>query len=1015
MGNQPGKTAIISQPCMKKIGSLFCFMVVMVTGLFVLPVTLPVYAQTSSDSPGETLGIIDNIVRGLFGSATSLLGSGEAARCSDTLHAVTGNPVLADEQRTTGEDFKCFEEPIAWLHYEGKLVRTQIVGLPELFGQQQVSGDALPNELTNAIWGGVRSKISAPYQGSTDEQRGYLAGHGYKKNIEKRRKLLLSRGQSEDAAILAEIELQQLSSPWERMQPYECVDDLGQRKPCLIADKENALRAEARGMVYSEGVAEFFGLNPADRVNHTIAGPITLGWLHAPCLEDGSCSLGNTYLPTAFSTDKPPGVDVALPYDGIIWFCQHGMRVGDIPDDVIDGMCNLVVGPNYRSGQVSSTGLLWQQMTATDKKQAPAHPQAYLLQACDVNCQWATWELAPVSSDKLGVNFAAPGTPEDYDHVARLQLGFAVDLIKSNDSGAFDQLKNSFNRAFERGVTPILRICVKDQSCPFSQASDYGQLLEDLYKEDLYKQTGQRGFFAIAGPNEANSETWLGNKEGDAGDAGARSGAYSQQLVADLQKRGILATGATANGIRLLSPAFNTDYAGFETEATAWKSAVGAAYSSIIGIAGNAYNKGPDAKISKYVDRVKAVFPDEDKGIYLTESGMYESAENPSGAGVPRAQALLNLAEEVRKLALDSRVQAINIFNGFGKNPDFKYNALTDSEFAQLTSSAPSSSSTGEVPISYFESVLNPLYNASRVEELGATIKEHTSLEEQDQDAFTLILEFLLGDLFDVARGEREARRTYPGGIEAVVDTLDDNETGIAFALLPFSQVEACKNDEDYEHDINTNINDAPTIDSAVVDVIAGDGFAAVRDYTLVNTTSDPEIASQIPAYDPANPITQWEVRQERGLNVDGGVPKKFEPYHRYAVNRKCGVVNNFLSFDIVEDLNSEVSAGVTAIDLPQSGGSVTCATNSVCSIGTYKEIGGGINLALNPRLANGACGLLPCTTLPFDASQQVSAGRMVRDLVKAYENVAVQPWKDLGSFQTQQNLVQENPILSLQ
>src|SRR3989344_5848112 len=126
------------------------------------------------------------------------------------------------------------------------------------------------------------------------------------------------------------------------------------------------------------------------------------------------------------------------------YFCQTGMSVGDISDGTINRMCELVVGPNYRAGQVAPEGLLWQQI-ADDG----LHGLAYTMQNCEDDCEWASSELSATSLKKVGVNFAIEGEVTDYEHLARLGLKFSVDLVRKNDDAERGRLADRIRSGFE--------------------------------------------------------------------------------------------------------------------------------------------------------------------------------------------------------------------------------------------------------------------------------------------------------------------------------------------------------------------------------------------------------------------------------------------------------------------------------------------------------------------------------------------------------------------------------------
>jgi len=944
-------------------------------------------------------GLLGPIISSLLGLNAS---TDKNAVCSSTLGNLSGNPIKLDEQRNIGGNSDCALPPLKYFDINFSVTGTTTVPFPNL--PPTVSVDVDPAEFfSDGNIDGFR--FSSTTQGvveDKDDLSGYFDCSSYTWCVEQRRLWLRDKDPTDP-----EFELSFLNSSGalERLDPLNCRDEVtGEWLRCPLVHRWRVLRAAARGYVYSERIAEQFGLNPADRHLFEFGDDPLLGWLHAKCMVDKSCALQpGVYLPTAWSTDRL-GVEGELPYYGIVLFCQKGMTVGDISDDTIHRMCELVVGPNYRAGQVAPEGLLWQEIAKDG-----LHPLAYTMQSCGMECEWASSELSAASLEKVGVNFAIEGENSDYEHLSRLGLKFSVDLVRKNDAAEQGSLASRLKSA--KGITPIIRICVKSQTCPFAKASDYGAFLEEVYK-----RAGQQSFYAIAGPNEANSETWLGNKEGDAVGAGSRSGAYGQELVADLQKRGILATGTSTNGIKLLSPAFNTDYSGFAAEAAAWKTAIGSAYASISGIAANAYNKG--ARISSYVEKVKTAFPDKD--IYLTEVGMYESSENPSGNGVPRAQALINLAAEIGKLATDDKVIAVNIFNAFGKNTDpaFKYNVISDAEFAQLAGGAPiiPSEPGSAPPIIYTSTPIGVEMNIPTgiPKELGVEVNEVTDLKAgQDLDSEVTLspLDVFLGR--DTGYGQRKVWMTYPAGIQLATNLAQK----IGQYSQAFPQVETCKNSF---HDFDMNYDGLSGLPAYIEDAITTGELVVGRTYTLVDNIGD--LQNQIPVYDPRNPISEIPITLSRTTIAHVAVPALIEQMLRAISDQKCGFMWPFAQ-PVVEKMNEPLEQfnSMKFVDWPGGDNNIACSANSTCGQQDFLPGPfGGPNGISNPNLGvtsdgQKIIGLLPSNLLEYNPSRQVSASRILHNLAKTNENLANQPWKELSSFTTQQNLVKDNPILSLQ
>ncbi len=110
---------------------------------------------------------------------------------------------------------------------------------------------------------------------------------------------------------------------------------------------------------------------------------------------------------------------------------------------------------------------------------------------------------------KAGVNSAKPfdgGTFEDAAGNYMGGPGWTLEIAFSKgDAGS---VVNAINRALSRGLTPVIRICVGN-TCDFADPKVYAGFLRDVASQT----TG--AFYAIAGPNEPETEQWVGTVPGD--------------------------------------------------------------------------------------------------------------------------------------------------------------------------------------------------------------------------------------------------------------------------------------------------------------------------------------------------------------------------------------------------------------------------------------------------------------------------------------------------------------------
>ncbi len=115
-------------------------------------------------------------------------------------------------------------------------------------------------------------------------------------------------------------------------------------------------------------------------------------------------------------------------------------------------------------------------------------------------------ELAQITSPNLTKSGASSGLPVNgngayADAVKAGNLKWSMEIaFKPTDDQA---VIGAFNRALDQGLTPVLRICA-GSSCDFSDPQIYAQFLKTV-ADGLNGRT----FWAIAGPNEPETEPWV--------------------------------------------------------------------------------------------------------------------------------------------------------------------------------------------------------------------------------------------------------------------------------------------------------------------------------------------------------------------------------------------------------------------------------------------------------------------------------------------------------------------------
>ncbi|WP_152629594.1 hypothetical protein [Haliangium ochraceum] len=300
------------------------------------------------------------------------------------------------------------------------------------------------------------------------------------------------------------------------------------------------------------------------------------------------------------------------------------------------------------------------------------------------------------SNTKFGVNSATwyNSSCAQEAQVRSLGMGYYLEIaLSENDKYT---VASAVQCAINNGVIPIVRVCVTG-NCGFQDVASYLRFLR--YVDDNVSGI----FYAIAGPNEPLSETWLPGlggvsypySESEMNLLGQANAQYMNAVINGLNGRRL----AQGGQIALLSPVYNCTHPDM-SRFIGRMSTYGANFSALEGIAGNAYNvsTAQGLTIGHYVDNCQYAFAS--RGIaapydrfYVTEIGAYESVRNtdPNWGVVPHSTALANLSNQVNAMRTDRTIRAGLFFNGFGTNsdPNFDYGEISGSEWSQILGGAP--------------------------------------------------------------------------------------------------------------------------------------------------------------------------------------------------------------------------------------------------------------------------------------------------------------------------------------
>lgn len=121
-------------------------------------------------------------------------------------------------------------------------------------------------------------------------------------------------------------------------------------------------------------------------------------------------------------------------------------------------------------------------------------------------------ELQTITSGntaKAGVSSAmgADGSGGFINHVSQNRVKWSLEIAFSPTDK--DSVISAFNLALEKGIRPILRIC-SGNTCAFKDPAVYADFLKSIASG---LNQGDKTFWAIAGPNEPESELWVTGEE----------------------------------------------------------------------------------------------------------------------------------------------------------------------------------------------------------------------------------------------------------------------------------------------------------------------------------------------------------------------------------------------------------------------------------------------------------------------------------------------------------------------
>lgn len=933
-------------------------------------------------------GLFSIFVPGFSGAIERINSATEQfAECSDTLQAVDGTPnaVLGadDEHRAIGKGFDCGLKDVGTIHFEGVSVVDGVsVSVPPGGWTGPVTtNDLAPEENLKSTLLGITKAHDSGSEGTAGEEiRGYLGGDQTYKELTHTKRIYLKDNDGIDPILFVNI-----AGVGSKLEPYMCGDE-----PCDQKRRKDVLRKSVRGYYWSRPLMEARGIKfptldfitpflPDGAVNFWFANQRKdqdvnndqlVGFIHSKSANQTG-SVNGYMTDTAISTYEL-GIAGELPLYGIVVACYMGLDVPGVP---VDQVCSQVVGPNYKQGMLALDGLLCKQLTETGMS-----PNGCYMVYRGENMEWAD-DGATLASPmpKLGVNFATLGNTDAFDHVARLKMGFGVTI--ANYEGDAGVVAQTFAHAASLEITPVLRVCFAGASCFFNDVNKYISFIQKIATSP-----GVGNFYVLAGPNEPNTEVWLGGKEGEPSTYAAQVASYMNAIIA-AKSRGEIPSNAL-----LLSPAFNMSWPGFESEVKAM-AAAGANFAALDGIAGNAYNNSPgdgsSTPISGWILRLKeAGLLSGNQGLVLTETGAFLDK------GGDRVTLLKNLGAEICKIIDDPtyKILGMNLFSMFGTNSQFSFHAIKDQEYAKYIANGSCGEPTiaantgGHVPVlvEYFTSKLGVMKNISNRETQEADVQviENTELTAIDR---ALNPECINNP--DCTK--RQSIKSYPA-------VGADTAKYISKFILPYESIKNC---EEIRQEIPSEYDKDDierAIDGTTGTFVPGPEFSGSRQYSARN--------ENVSLSNSTSQTQDQSVGVSRPIDMFFGVHESMEELVRYTVNSKCGTSRAFLPFEWTEALDTEID-GIPLFLMPTSASVLDCKGDSKCDQGkSPSSIFGGVNLTMNPSVvgeSGSELGLVPAGTVPFSGEKNnltSSIWQIAKRIEK--ERYAKSPWLMLASYE---------------
>ncbi len=281
----------------------------------------------------------------------------------------------------------------------------------------------------------------------------------------------------------------------------------------------------------------------------------------------------------------------------------------------------------------------------------------------------------------------------DLDIGAAKGLGYHLTILGLDDDWANpnDKVIPMIEAAHARGITPILRLCVAENS-PCSYRNEPERVVT-LIDGILNSGAVDRPFYVIAGPNEPPRERWMYDRSFNLPD-GAFSDEQIRIIAEDIHKFSdhILDAFAGRRGglVRFLSPVLDCHNANTPRLIQALHND-GFSFHRFDGVGFNSYNLH-GYLATRYFNHCRSYLQNITRTMaydyYQTETGMFEIRTGPEENNVPRGQGLDNLRSFFSVVRREPSLKASLLFNGNARSGDgdFDYNEISSGEWDYVLS-----------------------------------------------------------------------------------------------------------------------------------------------------------------------------------------------------------------------------------------------------------------------------------------------------------------------------------------